>query len=213
MRIEEYLIDQSNTSLSRKCPVNVLVVELREEGVEGREGVLRELRRGLLLRGELGQFRAQRRGPALRPPALRAFRALLRAGRPKCGRERRDVAHRQTQGGDLGELLAWHRRARDLGRRHRPAQGLEGPVYLPHATPLARVGRLPAVLAERLRLALGPRLARARGARTQLILVVIGHRMRAPRGDATPAHEYFLKNTFTPPTCPAPFTYTRNQNL
>lgn len=73
-----YLIGNSpavtplTTTLSRECPVDVVAVELREERVEGRQRVLRELGRRLplQLRGELGQLGAQRRGPALRARAL-----------------------------------------------------------------------------------------------------------------------------------------------
>lgn len=213
MRIEEHQSpvpqrsDRAGRPSSRERPVRVLAVELREERVEGRQRVLRELRRRLALRRrrrelrQLGQVGAQRRGPALGPRGEPEV-----VGEPRVGlqrrRQRRDVAHGEAQRGDLGELLAGQRLAGDVGGGHGAPQRLEGAVDLAHAAALARVGRLAAVLAERLRLAARPllRLARPRAgrARAQLVLVVIRHRMRAPR-DA-PRH--------TPPTHPATFMYT-----
>lgn len=166
------------TSLSRKCPVNVLAVELGEERVEGRQGVLGELRGGLLFhfRRELGEVRAEGRGPALG--------SGFRIGVEGSG-EGRYVAHGEAEGGYFGEFLAGDWGAGDGGGGHGAAEGLEGAVDLAHAAALARVGGLPAVLAERLRRAARARLAGPRGARTQLVLVVLGHGVRCARGRPT----------------------------
>uniref|UniRef100_A0A2H1W3W5 SFRICE_017712 n=1 Tax=Spodoptera frugiperda TaxID=7108 RepID=A0A2H1W3W5_SPOFR len=166
---------------------NMAVVELREERVERRQRVLGELGGRLLLqlRGELGEVGAQRRGPALGARPVR-----LGAGLPQRRRQRRDVAHGQPQRRDLRQLLARHRRPGDGRRRDRAPQGLEGAVDLAHAAPLPSVGSFPPVLAERLRSAARTRLAAARGARPQLVLVVIRHGVTpaaAPRDHAARA--------------------------
>lgn len=164
---------------SRERPVrrHVLAVELREERVEGRQGVLRELGR------RPRQLGAGRRGPALR--------GLRPRGRLQRGRQLRDVAHGQAQRGDLGELLAGQGLPLRAGRGgHGAAQRLEGAVDLAHAAALARVGRLAAVLAERRRArarALGGAGARAR---PQLVRVVIRHRVRARDARAPPPRHH-----------------------
>lgn len=159
---------QHNTALSRECPVNVHAVELGEEGVEGRQGVLGELR-GFVFRGELRQIRAEGRRPALGGFPLGALAQGCRQGGY--------VLHGQAQGRDLGELLAGHGAAGYRSGGHRLPQRLERAVDLAHPGALAGVRGLPAVLAERLGGSAGARLAAPRGPRAQLVLVVIGHRV------------------------------------
>lgn len=109
-----------------------------------------------LLRGGDAGGRGSRGGGAAPCP---------RRGRLQRVRERRDVAHGETQRRDLGELLAdallvvvllllLTELVRGVVGRHRASQRLEGGVDLAHAVALPRVGGLASVLAQRRRLLL-----------------------------------------------------------
>lgn len=68
--------------------------------------------------------------------------------------------------------------------------------------------------------ACGARAARGRGrpadaagtCRVRAWSVAVACAPRPPHATMPPAPEFRLKNTLTPPTCPAPFMYTRTQN-
>lgn len=166
------------TALSRESPLHVrVVVKLCEEGFERREGVFRALRPALQFCGELWQVRAKRGGPRVRRGRHRDFH-LTRARFSQSSRQSRYIPHGESQSGDFSEFLARYRGPGYGCRWDGLAESLEGPVDLSHAAPFASVGRFSSVLAERLRRPARARLAAARGPRPQLVLVVVGHRVR-----------------------------------
>jgi hypothetical protein len=103
--------------------------------------------------GQLQRFSVRLQQQTVQITVIRRFRCRRGARfRAVQGRTQgRDVLHGEAQRGDLGQLLVGTGHLRRLHVWDHAPQRFESLVYLPHAVPLPRVGRLAAVLAERRR--------------------------------------------------------------